>query len=117
MSLTLAELQNAIEKVGKTDPVLKIRVSEKIFSEIKEFSAHADSFSANPTFYGVSLEIDPYYRPDWWSEHYRERVVMHTGNETLEMAVSDPFVSGRKWESLDLANYVDSAEKTRTDCK
>ncbi len=105
MTLTLAGLQETIEKVRETDPVLKIRVSLRIFEQLQELSGKSESISQNRTLNAVPFEVDPYYRPDWWSEHYRERMVMHLKNgESLEMRQVRP--EEKAFEPAGMVDYA-----------
>lgn len=65
---------------------------DEVCSEIHVSPLIGEQLAKRGTNYGIRKEsfelpviIDCFYAPDWWSEHYRDRIVLHT--EKGEVAI------------------------------
>lgn len=92
--ITAATLLQALEKLPTEDPVLEVHVSSTTFSQLCEATGKVHWLGDSGIFATIRLVVDQYYQPEWWSEHYRNKVIFH-GDTTFEMHGANLFVEGR----------------------
>jgi hypothetical protein len=75
MTLKLADLLEIADKLPEVPS--ELRVSMKIWEQIT-YGGVFDRVALNAlAFTGVPVILEPHYRPDWWSEHYAEKTILH----------------------------------------
>ncbi len=91
MNFVLTDLTERARIIVLADPLLKLRVSEKIYKLIEEWSGKQDLggvTSRADSIYAVRLEVDTHYLEYWWSEHYRRKIILHTETGEVHMDVN-----------------------------
>lgn len=75
MTLKLADLLKIAEELPEVPS--ELRVSMQIWEQIT-YGGVFDRVALNTlAFTGVPVILEPHYRPDWWSEHYPDKVILH----------------------------------------
>lgn len=65
--------------------LLSIHVSLAILNQMSKENAAADDLIMNRSFMSVPVVLELNYRDDWWSEHFKDRVILHTSEGTTEI--------------------------------
>jgi hypothetical protein len=63
--------------------LLRIHVSEPLWREL--FQKLTFDREVHRNLFGIPIFVDTAYQADWWSEHYKEKVIFHMGDRTMEI--------------------------------
>lgn len=72
--MTIDELKALVEAAAAADPVIGIEVSEAVWVKMQtEIPALAMAPHGQ-----IPVIRNPFFRPEWWAERYRDRMLLHT---------------------------------------
>lgn len=102
------ELSNLCEFLKKRhpEPVIRIHVASNIWAELEEWLGTLRTENPKFSLSDIPIVVDAHYGRGWWSEHYRDRVLLHTPDMEVGLPEFHGFAVDRFREAKDPAFVV-----------